>query len=148
MVDELSGRALRVPPVDIRRADFQLERRRHAIQRLEAIAFAVLAVRVQIDEAGRHDFACGVDGRAARQSIRGDRRDASGVDADVPDTVEAGLGIDDAAASDHELEGLLSRRRRRQPERGHKNDHRRRGGPPRSPPEHRKTSGQHRRRES
>src|SRR6185436_11867482 len=55
IVDQCFPFAFGIPPRYITRSDFKLERGCDSIHRLEAIVLLILAVRMQIDEAGRDD---------------------------------------------------------------------------------------------
>ncbi len=48
------------------RANLHFERRGHAVERFDALAGKLLAVLVQVDEAGSDDEASGVDDAAVR----------------------------------------------------------------------------------
>src|SRR6267143_2002451 len=72
IVDALAGTALAVPGVDVRRAELELERRRHAVERVVAVGLGRLSVRVDINEAGRVDYASCVDRVMALDSVRRD----------------------------------------------------------------------------
>ena len=88
---------------DVGRADFHFQRRGHAVERLHALALDLLAVLMQIDEAGSDDQSRRVDDAAAGEWFGGDARDLSVADADVAYGVEAGLGVHDAAAFEDEV---------------------------------------------
>ena len=51
---------------DLRHADLELEGRRDAVLHLEPVVLGVLAVLVQVDEAGSHDEALRVEHRGDR----------------------------------------------------------------------------------
>jgi hypothetical protein len=106
VVDELSGRTLTIPAVDIAGADFQLEDARHAVESRVAVVLRVLAVPVQVDEAGRHHEPARLDPAIPLQRRRVDGDDLPCADADVPHRVEARLGIQDAPVRDDEVQLL------------------------------------------
>ena len=99
---------------DVGSADFHFERGGDAVEGFDALAGEILAVLVQVDEAGSDDEAGGVDDAASSERGGGDAGDFSVADADVADGVEGSLGVDDAAAFEHKivlicrLGGLLS----------------------------------------
>ena len=95
-----------IPAIDVGRADLELERRRHAVERLKPIRLLGLPVRVKVDEArGDHESAR-VDDRLAGERRLGDRGNLSAADADAAHGVQARLRIDDASPDDDEVEVL------------------------------------------
>ena len=98
---------------NVRHADFQLQCSGDTVKRLDALAFQVLAVLVQIDEARSDDEAAGGDNPLAAQGVGGDARDLSTVDAYIADGVETAFGIKNATAFDDEV--ILLRERNRRP---------------------------------
>jgi hypothetical protein len=60
-------------------------------------------VLVQVDEAGGDDQARGMDDSASGQGSGGDACDFAVTDADVANGVEAGFGVDDAAAFEDQI---------------------------------------------
>ena len=88
---------------DVGCADFHFERGGHAVEGLDALAGKILAVLVQVDEAGRDDEAGGVDDAASAERGGGDAGDFAVANADVADGVEAGFGVDDAAAFEDDI---------------------------------------------
>ena len=121
VVDEGLGLALIVKGVHIGHAHFELERGGHAIHGFGAVVLGVLAVRVEIDEAGGDHQAGGVDRGAACERGGGDGLDLARGDAKLADGVEAGFRIDDAAVADDEIV-LLSAERRQWPSPAGRND--------------------------
>ena len=103
VIDERRTAAARIPALDGKRPDLELQRGRHPIHRLVAAAGRVLAVRVQIDETGGHHEARGVHGGAPLQRVFGDRHDRAVLDSDVAHRVESALRIDDPPAGDHQI---------------------------------------------
>ena len=101
VVDYLTGAALVVPGSDIGRAELELERGRHTVQRIEPIGLRALSVRVQIDEARGDDQAPCIDRVTAPDGARRDDGDASPREPDIADRVEPGGGIDHASAENH-----------------------------------------------
>lgn len=77
------------------RARFELERRRHAVLHLEALAERRPGVRVQVDEAGRDDEGGDIEDDGPLQRLGGDGLDLPGGDADIAHRVQPGLGIHD-----------------------------------------------------
>ena len=73
---------------------------------LYQIAVLVGLVAQDVDEPRGHDPAGGVDGAGAGERLDGDGGDAVAVDADVGDAVVAGLGVDDPAPGDDDVEGV------------------------------------------
>ena len=103
-VDRRLPRALRVPRIDIRRADFEFERRGNAVGGLSHVVGGRLAVLVEVDEAGSDHEAARVDRRAALERRRADHADDASGDTDVPNGVRVRLGIHHAAIGDDEIE--------------------------------------------
>ena len=97
---------------DVRGPHLQLEGGRHAVACLERVGLWSLAMRMKIDEAGRHDEPRRVDGRAARQAVAGDRGDLPAADSDVADAVQARLGIEHAPVRDDQIKILGAEQRR------------------------------------
>src|SRR6185369_3332244 len=76
---------------------FQFQGRRDAIVRLELIVAGLLAMFVEIDEAGSDDQPLRVDGSLAGQRLFRNRCDFSSAQSDVAIGIEAGFGIHYAA---------------------------------------------------
>ena len=83
VVDSLAGTSFAIPRVDVRRAELELERCRHAVERLHPICLRRHSVRVNVNEAGRHDEAARVDRIAAAYCFFRDDGDSSVENADV-----------------------------------------------------------------
>ena len=66
-----------------------------------------MRVPMNVDEARRDDQSAGVDGLASGQRRGADLGDAIAANADVTDGIEPGFRVDDAAAGNHEIVGLL-----------------------------------------
>src|SRR5687768_16603357 len=107
VVDQCFTGALRVPAIDIFSPNLELERRRHTIERKQAIVLAVLPVRVQIDEAGCHDLTAGFEHSRAPQWGCADRGDLAAADAHPADGVQTRFRIDHAAVRDYDVIGLV-----------------------------------------
>ena len=107
---------------DVGCADLKLEGRRDAVERLDALAGKVLAVLVEINEAGCNDEASCGDYATAGQMIRGNAHDFSVAYADVSHSIEAGLGIHDAAAFEDEVVLLSGDESGREREEGERED--------------------------
>src|SRR5205823_11274758 len=75
VIDEGAAVALGVPRRDRVGANLQLERRRHAVVRIVAVALGILSVGVEIDEPGRDDETRDREGLARRERLDGHRRD-------------------------------------------------------------------------
>jgi hypothetical protein len=106
VVDERLARARGIPRVHVRRADFQLEGRRHAVLRLEVIILRLVRVLVQVNEAGRDDQPAGIHHCAPAQRRLRHGPNHAVADANVTDGVELGFGVEDAAAGEDEVEVL------------------------------------------
>ena len=63
----------------------------------------LLAVLVQVDEAGGDDESGGVDDAASGERVGGDAGDLAVADADVAHGVETGFGVHDAPAFEDEV---------------------------------------------
>ena len=109
VIEERASLTLRDEASDIRHTDLHLERRRHAVERLEPVAFGVLSVGVQIDETGRHDQAPGVDDTRACQRFSCDSCNRATGDANVHHPIHARFGIDDAASPKDHVVPILRR---------------------------------------
>jgi hypothetical protein len=88
---------------NVGRADFHFQRGGYAVEGFDALAGEVLAVLMEIDEAGCDDQAGGVDDAASADRGVGDAGDFAVADADVADRVEVSLGVEDAAAFEDEI---------------------------------------------
>ena len=98
VVDALAALSLAIPRSDVRRAQLELQRGRHAVQRIEPIGLVRLSVRVQVDEARGDDEASGVDRVSAAYRFARDDGDASALEPDIADRIEVSGRIDDATA--------------------------------------------------
>ena len=119
----------RIPGGDRIDSNLQLHRRRHPVPRLIPTALGILPVRVQIDEAGRHDETAGVEHLMRLGRVDTDRHDHAIPHGDVQDGVETALRIHDPATGDQQVDrpGVLyhpapdreadQRRHRPQPDR-------------------------------
>ena len=101
VVHPLAGSALAVPGSDVRRAEFELERCRHAVERIEPICLGRLSVCVQVDEPRGDDEAARVDGVPATYGVGRDDGDSSAREPDIADRIESGGWIHHVAAEDH-----------------------------------------------
>src|SRR5439155_26680643 len=94
IVDSLAprspGAALAVPGSDVGRAELELERCGHAVQRVEPICLRRLSVRVQVDEARGDHEAVRVYRIPAAYGLRCDDGDSSVDEPDVEDRIELG----------------------------------------------------------
>src|SRR5262249_16513842 len=109
VIDKRFSFARGVPGVDRRYADLHFKRCRYAVERLQTVVRGVLAVRVQIDEAGRDHEAFGVDLDLTFQRRGGNGGDFAPFDSDVADRIELRGGIDDAASVQHDVVALSVR---------------------------------------
>jgi hypothetical protein len=82
VVDERLPLARGVERRHVGRADFEFERRRDAIERVEAVVLVVLPMHMQVDEARRDDQPLGVDHLLPLQRTFGDRGDPAPGDPD------------------------------------------------------------------
>jgi hypothetical protein len=88
---------------DVGRADLHFQRGGYAVEGLDALAGEILAVLMQVDEAGCDDEAGGVDDAPSAERDVGDAGDLAVANADVADRVEVSLGVDDAAPFEDEI---------------------------------------------
>ena len=88
-------------------ADFEFEGGGDAVAGFVAVVFGVLAVDVEVDEAGRDDVIFGVDYSLGFEGGGGDGGDDAVGDADGTDGIEVVGGADDAAVVDGGVEGRL-----------------------------------------
>src|SRR5260370_23114706 len=101
IVDSLAGTSLAVPGSDIRRAELELERRRHAVQRIEPICVARLSVSGKAHQARGDDEAARVDCVPAAYGLGRDDGASSAQQPDIADRIELGGRIHDLAAEYH-----------------------------------------------
>ena len=104
VVDERLIRALRIPRRDRIRADLQLQCRRHAIARQIFVVDRVLTVRVEIDEARRHNQPFDIDGIAGRGNSGGYGNDPPAFDAHCAYGVEVRFRVEHSTADEHDVE--------------------------------------------
>ena len=104
VVEERSAITRCVPTFDGIDADLELQRCRHAVSSLIAIAGQVLSVGVQVDKTGRHHEPRRVQHLPCRQRGFGNGDDLAIADADVAWGVEAALRVHHAATGDDEIE--------------------------------------------
>src|SRR5207248_8984693 len=83
IVDALAGASLAIPGSDIRCSELELQRSRHAIQRIEPISLGRLPVSVDVDEAWCDDEPARVDGVSAAQGFGRDDGDSSVAKPDI-----------------------------------------------------------------
>src|SRR5437016_3396626 len=89
-------------PGDVGHSNFHFQRRGYAVKRLDALAFHVLAVLVQIDESRCDDKSAGVNDVPSAHCFGRDTDNLSVAYADVAHSIEAGFGIHDASAFEDE----------------------------------------------
>ena len=106
VVDHLTALPLAVPPVDVSRADLELERSRHAVRCTKLVDVGGLAVRVQIDEPGNDDGAGGVDGGTSRSIVLWNGGNRPARDADGSNCIQVRFGIEHTAVHDDDVVGL------------------------------------------
>src|ERR1041385_8282938 len=111
VIDEAPALPRGVPGRDRVGPDLQLQRGRHAVVRVVAVALRVLPVRVQIDEPRRHHEAVHVERLSRRERVDRDGGDPALPDGDVARGVQARLGVEHAPAREHEVERLALRSR-------------------------------------
>jgi hypothetical protein len=95
---------LRVGGGDGGDARLELERGRHAVHGLQALAAPVVGVAVDVDEAGGYHLAGYVEVEAAGREVRPDAGHPVAGDRHVPHGVQARFRVDDPAASQHYVE--------------------------------------------
>src|SRR6266536_1287411 len=88
---------------DVRGAYFHFESSGHAVEGLHSLAGQILAVLVQVDEAGSNDEATRVNDVSPTEWGGGDAGDLSVANAYVPHSVQRSLGVDEAAAFQDEI---------------------------------------------
>ena len=84
-------------------ANFQFQRGGYTVEGLDALAFRILAVLMQIDKAGRDDKTAGVNDTASGERLSRDARDFSATDADTAYPINAGFGVHDSSALDYDI---------------------------------------------
>ncbi len=92
-------------------ANLHLERGRDAVLRLEAVTDRVLTVRVEVDEAGRHDEPGSIHHDRSLERSFADRDDGAPFDAHVPHGVEPGFRVHHPAALEDDLDREKEKRR-------------------------------------
>ncbi len=85
------------------RANLQFQRGGHTVHRLQAVACGGLVVLVEINEAGSDDEAGRVNDSRSSQRPLADGGDLVAANTHVADSVQRGLGVDDASAVDHQV---------------------------------------------
>lgn len=103
----LSGLAL-VPGADRQHAGLEIERRRHAVERLHAVGGDRLAVGVQIDEAGRDHEAGGIDHPLGAAKRGADRGDLAVHHCHIANGVHSARRIHHPAARDHQTAHIVT----------------------------------------
>src|SRR6266550_8016833 len=83
IVDSLPGTSLAVPRIDIGRTELELERCRHAVERLEPIRLGRRSMRVQVNEPRRDDEVARIDRVSATYGFRRDDGDSSIEEPDI-----------------------------------------------------------------
>src|SRR5579864_236349 len=101
---------------DVGLSDFHLKRGSHAVKRLNALAFKVLGMLMQIDEPGCNNQAFGGNHALAVKSVSRNFLNLALTDADIANGIKASFRIDHAATQNHKIVAL------RQRQQGHKND--------------------------
>ena len=113
VVDRGRAGAAGVPRVEVGGADFEFENGGVAVAGFEAVIGGVLAVLVEVDEAGGEGESADVEGGAAGEGFGGNGGDAAVADADMARGVEAGFGIKDAGVEEDKVV-VLGRREKRE----------------------------------
>ena len=88
---------------DVGRADFQFERCGYAVERFHALALHLLAVLVKVNESGSDHQPGGMDNPASAQRFGRDADNLSVTDANVAHGIQAGFGIHDTSAFEHQI---------------------------------------------
>ena len=97
---------LRLVPLGNRQhAHFQFQRGRHPVKGLHPVGGNRLAMRVDVDKAGRDDQPGGVDLARGGAKIGADAGDRIARDRDIADLIETRLGVDHAAVADQQIMG-------------------------------------------
>ena len=94
---------------NIRRADFQFQRRGHTVERLHPLARQVLTMLVQINKSGRNNEACGVNHATTAHCLGSYPHNLPVADADISHGIQSSLWIHHSPALDHEIELLRHR---------------------------------------
>ena len=88
---------------NIGRADFEFEGGSDAVEGFDALAPEVLAMLVEIDEAGCDDETFYGDCSLSWERVGGDPGNFAVEDGDIADGVEIGFGVHDAAAFEDQV---------------------------------------------
>ena len=118
IIDQRLSLAVVVPGIHIGDAYLHFERGGDAVHGFIAVVFGVLAVGMQIDEAGRDHQSGGIDNGAAVQGRGGKGCDFAAGNAQIANGVEAAFGIEYPTAADDQIELLSAERRQQQDEPG------------------------------
>src|SRR5437016_1319804 len=111
VMDEGAAVALGVPRRDRVGANLQLQRRRHAVVRVVAVALGILSVGVEIDEPGRDDETGDREGLARRERLYGHCRNSAVPDAHVAPGVQGCLRVEHAPTHENKIVLLALRSR-------------------------------------
>jgi hypothetical protein len=95
-----------VPLWDVQRADLEVHLGGDAVAKIHLDSPRTEAVDLQIDKAGRHDMARGIDGPLTGNVATRNGGNHSVTNPDVADPVELALGIDDTTLEDDDVEVL------------------------------------------
>ena len=96
-----------IPGCDRQYARLEVERRRHPVERLHAVGRDRLAVRVQVDEAGRHHEASRVDHPFGAAEPGADSGDPAIHDSHIANGVHPACRIHHPAATDHQASHIV-----------------------------------------
>ena len=111
VIDEGAAVALGVPRRDRVGPNLQLERCRHAVVRIVAVALGILSVGMEVDEPGRDDETGDHEGLARRERLDGHCRNPAVPDAHVAFGVQGCLRVEHAPAHENEIVLLALRSR-------------------------------------
>ena len=103
VVDPRDAVPLRVPLGDVLHADLKLQGRSHAVPDERLVVLRAVAVLVEVDEAGGHDQARGVDRLGALECFLADQCDLAVLYGEGPDGVESGFRVHHSPVPDDEI---------------------------------------------
>jgi hypothetical protein len=112
-VDERFPFASLIPGRDRGNTNFELQRGRDPVVRLEMVVFIVLTVRMEVDESGRNHHAADIHHVASFERRRRDSLNAFPTNSDIANRVKARLRVHHTPVGKHRVVGLPQERKRK-----------------------------------
>ncbi len=132
-IDERLPFPLAVPSIDVRYADFQFQRRGHAIRGFRGIILRVLPMLVQIDKPGRNHQPLGINRLLPLERFARNDRDFPAANPEIPHFIQPRFRIHHSSVGDNQVidSGAVGcTRSRGHPEGGTEQQHRHSPLPP------------------